>query len=348
MTSVFFVHTFLNFANSGLEDQEALWIQATLRASESFWRAGVFGVSLFFLISGYVVVLAATRENLFQFALRRGFRIFPLLAVAVMLEALFLLMSGKNQTLLEVLSRIFLVGDLTGVPPGLDGVEWTLRLEVTFYLAVAAWISIGRLAKLPILNFWLPILCLFAIAVLPGFPSDEWFTRGYFSIFFPLFLVGFSISQHYLGKFETYQTATIILLSVLTINFNIVRLRTDLVWMSAPISFAILIFLLSFVTRQAFRSSTTISLLAQMTYPIYLFHKFLIEPVRDELRKVLTGFSEKLDFPVIGLEGLPLLMALIGFFLGIYVLEKYLDQPIIRWSKRITSYSRLGASGPNR
>ncbi|WP_188578278.1 acyltransferase family protein [Azorhizobium oxalatiphilum] len=105
---------------------------------------GVFGVVLFFLVSGYVIPMAARgRFELSRFAIRRLFRIYPLVLVTFALLALAGFSGAvpafayvRAASLFDWLANLFLVQDYTGAKP-LWGVTWTLSLEVGWYALFA-------------------------------------------------------------------------------------------------------------------------------------------------------------------------------------------------------------------
>ena len=102
-----------------------------------FW--GYFGVALFFLISGFVIPFSVSSMSRSGFAIARVFRIWPTylvgLAVAVACIAL-------NSTLaknafpfspLEVLTNALIVPRWPTLTRSIDGIIWTLEIELFFY-----------------------------------------------------------------------------------------------------------------------------------------------------------------------------------------------------------------------
>ncbi|MFD1559186.1 acyltransferase family protein [Paraburkholderia silviterrae] len=113
---------------------------------------GVFGVVLFFVVSGFVIPMTAGRRfDLKTFAIRRVFRIYPLVLVAFALLAL--LGYGSNLTAFSYVSvvavrtwvvNLMLVQDYFGAEP-LLGVTWTLSIEFAWYAVFAlALLRFGR------------------------------------------------------------------------------------------------------------------------------------------------------------------------------------------------------------
>ena len=102
---------------------------------------GHFGVNLFFIISGFVIfmTLARTRQPM-DFVVSRLSRLFPAYWVAVALTfsvtAIWGL-AGKEVTPLQALANLTMIHGLAGVPH-VDGVYWTLEVEILFYAGMFA------------------------------------------------------------------------------------------------------------------------------------------------------------------------------------------------------------------
>lgn len=113
---------------------------------------GVFGVVLFFVVSGFVIPMTAGRGfDLKKFAIRRVFRIYPLVLVAFLFIALLgygtdfaSFAEVKSATMHDWLANLLLVQDYVGATPFL-GVTWTLSIEFAWYaLFGVALLTLGR------------------------------------------------------------------------------------------------------------------------------------------------------------------------------------------------------------
>lgn len=116
---------------------------------------GMFGVLLFFLVSGFVIVMTLERSSgLADFAVLRVARLWPTMLVCATLSTLVINGSGAAHlypgverwqvTPLEYLCSIFfvspgLVAAALDLPPAhwVEGVYWTLWAEVRFYVLIA-------------------------------------------------------------------------------------------------------------------------------------------------------------------------------------------------------------------
>jgi peptidoglycan/LPS O-acetylase OafA/YrhL len=138
---------------------------ATLDQIVDFTSPGVFGVVLFFFISGFVMPMTAERDfNLQRFAVKRILRIYPLLIFAFLL--IVVLNGSTGGAFLPVaftaspkvwLANIMLIQDYVGVP-GILGVTWTLSLEFAWYALFATTMCLRGLSGIQTLSRVAPIV----------------------------------------------------------------------------------------------------------------------------------------------------------------------------------------------
>jgi peptidoglycan/LPS O-acetylase OafA/YrhL len=116
----------------------------------------VVGVAVFFLISGLVIPISLARHTTQSFLLARALRIYPTAILALILEIATIHANAAYWHLPMpfgrggILSNFLLIYDLIG-RGSIDLVNWTLCIELKFYLLMAALagpIQRGRLAPL--------------------------------------------------------------------------------------------------------------------------------------------------------------------------------------------------------
>jgi peptidoglycan/LPS O-acetylase OafA/YrhL len=110
---------------------------------------GLYGVLVFFMISGYIVPASLERKGSIRgFWLGRMFRLFPLFVFAVggtlLLHAFgwASLRGTQNDAAGSVLAHLFMLDDLLG-GNDLIVVLWTLSYEMVFYLLLTALFTVG-------------------------------------------------------------------------------------------------------------------------------------------------------------------------------------------------------------
>ena len=144
------------------------------------------GVILFFLLSGYLIFRNVERQDTATFLSRRMFKIFPAYSVNVaLIFALGYFNSDHaNWNLKLLLANLFMVQDVFGQDL-LNGVYWTLLIEIKFYIFIA-------LQYLLLRDRGTVAVMVSLIAI----NSVIWWTRGYASMlltFFPTFYIGIQV-----------------------------------------------------------------------------------------------------------------------------------------------------------
>src|SRR5690625_4174458 len=118
----------------------------TFSPSSPLWTAyGAVGPELFFIISGFVILMTAWGRSARYYVASRVSRIFPAYWAAVLLTGLLLLEvwpSGKNIGVGQWLLNLTMVQDLFDVRH-IDSVYWTLWVELRFYLLILVLLVIG-------------------------------------------------------------------------------------------------------------------------------------------------------------------------------------------------------------
>ncbi len=99
-------------------------------------RHGHLGVNLFFIISGFVIFMTLARtQRPMDFIVSRFSRLFPSYWAAIVLTFLVMLWLGlphKAVGLKDALANFLMIHGIFGVPH-VDGVYWTLEVEMLFY-----------------------------------------------------------------------------------------------------------------------------------------------------------------------------------------------------------------------
>ncbi|MGO2748657.1 MAG: acyltransferase family protein [Pseudoclavibacter sp.] len=116
-------------------------------ASSLELRYGQFGVQLFFLISGFVILMTAERaKRPSDFAISRFTRLYPAYWIAVIISIIVGSLAnvpGTQLTPLELLLNFTMVQRLMLVPD-VNGAFWTLAVEMQFYVVVLLVLVITR------------------------------------------------------------------------------------------------------------------------------------------------------------------------------------------------------------
>ncbi|WP_461171645.1 acyltransferase [Arthrobacter sp. Z1-9] len=128
---------------------------------------GALGVQLFFIISGFVILMSAYGRTVGQFAASRISRLFPAYWAAVILAALLLLVISPGEmnkiTWTDAVVNLTMLQQSIGVK-SLDGVFWTLWVELLFYVTIAffLWRGMTQRRVLAFIFLW-PLLGMLSI-----------------------------------------------------------------------------------------------------------------------------------------------------------------------------------------
>ena len=266
------------------------WQAAAARVLWPFIEGGGAGVVVFFLVSGYIITHVLQRERTPEFLLKRAFRIYPLYVVAVLADySLLLAQRGSWPPAHTLLPQLLLIGDLRGTPYALNGVEWTLRLEVTFYLLMAGCQMLGlvqarRGRALALLFAGLVVL----LHASPPFPTHTEWSNGYLSLYLPFLLLGavwWLFEQRVLGAL-----ALALFVAGLLVLYRLGLQAWAPRWQHAWFAeLALALFALLWWLRHRLRAPAWVLGLSELTYAVYLLHTWLFDIGRDALLAAGAG-----------------------------------------------------------
>ena len=111
---------------------------------------GSLGVQLFFIISGFVIFMTLLNvKSLFEFIYKRMSRLYPAYIFAVILTAtlvhIFILPDRMTSLKVTLINLTMLEGFMRNIP-AVDGVYWTLTVELAFYILMG-FIYVTKLIK---------------------------------------------------------------------------------------------------------------------------------------------------------------------------------------------------------
>ena len=97
---------------------------------------GHFGVHLFFMISGFVIFMSISKETKpINFIISRFSRLYPayFFAVIITFTVVYIFgLQGREVKIFDALLNLLMFQEFLGIPH-VDGVYWTLTVEITFY-----------------------------------------------------------------------------------------------------------------------------------------------------------------------------------------------------------------------
>ncbi len=312
---------------------------AILRVTRLSWlNEGAFGVAVFFLISGFVIPFSLRAQDRTAFLIARGFRIYPLLWAALLLEWLAVFaqhrLYGRAMAFpaATYLSNALLLDTVFG--GYVDLVNWTLAIEVKFYLLMALmrpWILAGRV--LPLFAW-----ALFGLAVaaaqryglihLNDQLADEPMLIGFM-------LIGTLFHYHLVGRLGAAASlgAGSVLFGLFVCCWRLSPMRALFPSLTMNYLYALVLFLASYLARGRFRSVGWLDRLADISFPLYLIHSIIGYSVMTfSIVRLGCGYAAALAIALAVV--LPLA----------WLLHRLVEVPSLRLGKRLARSWRAGGA----
>ena len=126
-------------------------------------KYGYLGVELFFMISGFVILMTASSGSFKKFVISRIVRLYPAFWACCTITFIAILIVGDKRftaTFGQYLINLTMLNEFFGIR-SIDGVYWSLAVEIHFYLLVALVLLAGQIRHaLWFLVAWLAISIL--------------------------------------------------------------------------------------------------------------------------------------------------------------------------------------------
>lgn len=280
-----------------------------------FTKHGGFGVALFFLLSGYLVTTSVLQNPRWQsFLVLRSLRIIPAYVLAFGIYASLKLSAGSAYTVIETAQYLTFTGYIGNIEPTLAGVEWTLRVEVLFYLIAVGWLLLHQCACQRIAIRSTPVLAsllalqIGLLIVTPYITADQRpFTIG------QCIIVGILLKLT--EKSPILQRCAFILTSIIIAELSVRAGREHFDFIPF-ISIAFIVFMSGNLLPSTVNSTLGVLLqfAANCTYSIYLYHNWV-------LRKLLTVTEP--------------ILAVIVFLVAICITYHLTEKPINRLGRKL-------------
>ncbi|PFG30673.1 acyltransferase family protein [Paramicrobacterium agarici] len=239
---------------------------------------GVYGVHLFFLISGFVIAESAHGKTAGQFVVSRGVRLFPAYWVAMASTTIIVNAWGDESmhvTPVQFLANLTMMPRLFG-QRAVDGVYWTLTVELTFYLLVflVLLLGLGRFLDI-VFPTW--ALTMLTVTVIVPQASGLPYLDGYYA-FFASGAIMASIRRRGFSPFRVLGLGAAAATSIVFVGRNIATFNEGHAFAVSPVAvFALIgafyvIISLMWIPRMTKVSIPLSRSISDLTYPIYLLH----------------------------------------------------------------------------
>ncbi len=234
----------------------------------TFWE-GEYRVLLFFAISGFAIFFTLERiGSVADFAVNRFSRLFPAYWVAILLTLAFVQMGDVAALKIPPGSALVNFTMLQGFLylPAVDGVYWTLTVELGFYASmIGLWLVLGKgMKRLELMLLpWLALRLL--MGEWNGFPSR--LAMLLVLQFVPFFMIGILCYRIWSGQRRWRQQLpyfAALLLTLLLVD------RMDFFWAACVL---ILVFAAMLGGGLRFLCVAPVLWFGAISYPLYLLHE---------------------------------------------------------------------------
>lgn len=248
---------------------------------------GAYGVALFFIISGFVIPFALMKQTWSGFFVNRLFRLFPTYFFGFSITLIGIWLSTRYfsfewpYTYLEVFIHYF---------PGIrdifqsryiDGIVWTLEIEIKFY--ILCMLSIVWFRRESVKVFLIPPLLFFSSLCLLSITSswksysptlyNEVIVYKFFAQYIIFMFIGVALNYLFRGIISAEKA---FLLSATLFAMFCIDWQTG--QSSYPFynawsyGFAVLTFIFAYNYPVIFKSNKVFDFLADISYPLYVMH----------------------------------------------------------------------------
>ena len=274
---LFYHYTFMGFAENHIQGEYTSPVEYPLFAP--FSQYSYLGVNLFFMISGFVILLSAKNSTALKFASARFVRLYPAFWVAVTVSAVVIYFFGSpnySVNLPQYIMNLSMISGYVGIDP-VDGVYWTLLIELVFYTLI---FTILFFKKLDYIEFFMAVwLTIIIISLFFSLPKIGRF------LFFPewgtYFISGSLLYLIYLKGIDMTRGLLLVAAYILTLYFAVLEVQelerfyklsfSKTIPLAVISLFYLLFFLIAFNKTQKLRSKK-LQALGALTYPLYLIH----------------------------------------------------------------------------
>ncbi len=245
-----------------------------------YFNIGSFAVSIFFLISGFVIAMSLNsierKKSVKRFIVKRFFRLYPTYWVSILLIVLaaYLIKNENIYKLKDIILNFTMFQDIFKAN-NIDGVYWTLAIEIKFYILSALFYLFGLLKRIKAIYTIFLILSLttLLLSYIDG-------NKGYYNLtlsYLLLMYLGTAFYYHYKKMLNREELNWMILFTIIYFIFNALfalpRGGGELFGYSFGTIVAIFIFIFSINLKKPLSKITTFY--GDISYSLYLHHQVL-------------------------------------------------------------------------
>ena len=281
---------------------------------------GHLGVNLFFIISGFVIFMTLERTvRPMDFVVSRFSRLFPSYWAAIILTFMvthWLGLPGKMVDLAPALANFFMMHSIFGVPH-VDGVYWTLEVEMLFYIGMFTLFRLRWLDRIHWVLLAFLSLRLLYVAMASIFGIDlPWIAfRLLILKYIPWFALGICVYQITLQKRRLPNKQPLFTAAAAVVTLGIAE---SALLGGVALVFAALVYA-GALGRLRWLNTRLFLWLGSISYPLYLIHENIGWSIQ------LQALAQGVPFELAALLVLALSLALAT------AMTRWVEQPAMRW-----------------
>lgn len=251
-----------------------------------YFQFGMFGVTLFFLVSGFIIPVSLQKKtSLKKFWIKRFFRLYPLYIYSIILAIIFIGLGYYTQhhellPVQDMLLQLTMLQKLLGIPLLVNS-HWTLSLEMLFYISVTLLYMLNILRYSTTLAFVVLTLALSGGIIL----QNGYGLLLYFSMMF-VGTVFYKFTSGQIKKLPTFLISIYAIFCITIISYVNMFGKNDLSEYGArnfvPATSAWILALLIFIVFLAFRNYNYprfLLFLGKISFSLYLAQAVFISSV---------------------------------------------------------------------
>lgn len=254
---------------------------------EGFAKYGYLGVDLFFIISGFVILMSVINSNILSFIASRISRLYPAYWICLLITSLVIGIWGQEKfhyTTLAFLSNITLLNGFFQIDY-IDGVYWSLLVELKFYILIGLVLVFKKIKFISTyINVWLICTIFFyffskygewnlSVTIINYFIIPKWSSYFIAGMLFYLIYKDGNIKK----RIPSLILCLVVSLGYSNMKVEQLNLNYNNVFSNYIVNIIItsfyLIFLLISTQKLSFLNKKIFIKFGMLTYPLYLLHQ---------------------------------------------------------------------------
>ena len=301
---------------------------------EDFSKYEYLGVDLFFIISGFVILMTVLNSDITKFVISRFSRLYPAYWVCLLLTVTVLFFGGAPEQKLnisDILLNLTMFHGFFGIPH-VDGVYWSLIVELKFYIIIGI-ILFFRLIR-HIKLFALTLLAISFLQLVFPFKDVSFPIKFIYFLAFPkwssYFIAGMFFYLIYKEGFKWKYLFVIMGCYLVSLQYAFLKVdyynnaythHFSYFTVTLFISIFYILFYLISTERLGFLNKSYFLTLGATTYPLYLIHQNIRYTIINNFATIINKWV--------------LLVMLILLMLGLaYFINKVIEKPLGTYIRR--------------